>query len=83
MGFSIGSYRTVTLVPLTMPSNNEKRTFPSDKDKNLLGLVTEIMKNAFPPLFKVIAERSFVCVFFLPPCMNSTAWQIPKGLLPG
>lgn len=65
MGFSIGSCRTVTLVPLTVPSNNEKRTFSSDNDTNLLGLVTEIMKNAFPPLFKVIAvKRDLLCGFF-------------------
>lgn len=75
----------VTLVPLTMPSNNEKRTFSSDNDTSLLGLVTEIMKNVFPPLFKVIAVKRdlFHVFFFLPPCINSTAWQIPKGLLAG
>lgn len=55
----------VTLVPLTMPSNNEKRTFSSDNDTSLLGLVTEIMKNVFPPLFKVIAvKRDLFHVFF-------------------
>lgn len=44
---------SVTLVPLTMPSNNDKRTFSSDNDTNLLGLANEIMKNVFPPLFRV------------------------------